>query len=140
MSVLIEWWYGKLESSKHSTVADFATVAEYIAASDAAKEVVWIKKFITELGVVPAILDPILLFCDNNGGIAQTKEPRPHQRTKHILRRFHLIREINEKGDTSICKVPGEDNVVDPLTKSLAQAKHERHVRTIGIRVINDCA
>ena len=40
MSVLVEWWYGKLESSKQSTVADSATEVEYIAASDAAKEAV----------------------------------------------------------------------------------------------------
>ena len=114
--------------------------AEYIAASDVAKEAVWTRKFITELGVVPTISDPIVLFCDNNDVIAQTKEPRSHQRTRHVLRRFHLIREIYKRVNTNKCKVPGEDNVVDPLTKPLAQAKHERHVRAMGIRVINDCA
>ena len=90
--------------------------------------------------MVATISDPITLFCYNSGAIAQTKEPRSHQRTKHILRRFHLIKEINERGDTSICKVLGEDNVANPLTKLLAQATHERHVRAMGIRVINDCA
>ena len=113
--------------------------AEYIAASDEAKEAVWIRKFVTELGVVPSISDPIALFCDNSGAIAQAKEPRSHQRTKHILRRFHLIREINDRGDIKICKVAGEDNVADPLTKPLAQAVHERHARSMGLRVINDC-
>ncbi|KAK9037093.1 hypothetical protein V6N11_022015 [Hibiscus sabdariffa] len=53
--------------------------AEYIAASEAAKEVVWIKKFITELGVIPSISDAVDLYCDNNGAIAQAKEPRSHQ-------------------------------------------------------------
>ena len=90
--------------------------------------------------MVPTILDPIDLFCYNSGAVAQTKEPRSHQRTGHVLRRFNLIREINKRGNTNKCKVPGEDNVVDPLTKPLAQAKHERHVRAMGIRVINDCA
>ena len=66
------------KSSKHETVADSTTESEYIAASDAAKETVWIKKFVTELGVVPSILDPVNLFCDNNGAIAQAKEPRSH--------------------------------------------------------------
>ncbi|XP_048496247.1 retrovirus-related Pol polyprotein from transposon TNT 1-94 [Beta vulgaris subsp. vulgaris] len=45
--------------------------AEYIAASEAAKEVVWIKKFITELGVVLSIDNPVDLYCDNNGAIAK---------------------------------------------------------------------
>ncbi|KAK8636397.1 hypothetical protein V6N13_124143 [Hibiscus sabdariffa] len=82
------------KSSKQDTVADSTTEAEYIAASKAAKEAVWIKKFVTELGVVPSISDALELYCDNIGSIAQAKEPRSHQRSKHILRRFHLIREI----------------------------------------------
>ncbi|KAK8597134.1 hypothetical protein V6N12_065610 [Hibiscus sabdariffa] len=79
------------KSSKQDTVADSTTEAGYIAASEAAKEAVWIKKFITELGVVPSISDALELYCDNNGAIAQAKEPKSHQRSKHILRRFHLI-------------------------------------------------
>ncbi|KAK8560248.1 hypothetical protein V6N12_013048 [Hibiscus sabdariffa] len=79
------------KSLKQDTVADSTIEAEYIAASEAEKEAVWIKKFITELGVVPSISDAMELYCDNNGAIAQAKEPRYHQRSKHILRRFHLI-------------------------------------------------
>ena len=126
------------KSSKQDTVADSTTESEYIAASEAAKEAVWIRKFITGLGVVPSILDPIELHCDNNGAIAQAKEPRSHQRSKHILRRFHLIREIVERGDVKICKIPGENNVADPLTKQLARPKHEGHVRSFGLRTMSD--
>ena len=77
------------KSSKQSTVADSTTEAEYIAASDAAKEAVWIKKVITDLEVVLSITNPVDVYCDNNGAIAQAKEPRSHQRSKHILRRYH---------------------------------------------------
>ena len=108
------------ESSKQDTVTDSTTEAEYIAASSAAKEAVWIKKFISELGIVPSIVDPIDLYCDNNGVIAQAKEPRSHQRSKHILRRYHLIREIIDRGDVKICRVPTLDNIANPLTKPLA--------------------
>ena len=66
-------------SSKQDTVADSTTEAEYIAASEAAKEAVWIKKFVTGLGVIPSISNPVDLYCDNNGAIAQAKEPRSHQ-------------------------------------------------------------
>ncbi|KAK2352400.1 secreted RxLR effector protein [Trifolium repens] len=126
------------KSSKQETVADSTTEAEYIAASSAAKEAVWIKKFISELEVVPSIVDPISLYCDNNGAIAQAKEPRSHQRSKHILRRFHLIREIIDRGDVKICKVPTLDNIADPLTKPLAQLKHDGHTRSMGIKVMPD--
>ncbi|XP_056685163.1 secreted RxLR effector protein 161-like [Spinacia oleracea] len=122
------------KSSKQSTIADSTTEAEYIAASDAAKEAVWIKKFISELGVVPSIENGIELYCDNNGAISQSKEPRSHQKSKHVLRRFHLIREIVERGDVKVSKVHTEDNVADPLTIPLAQPKHESHTRSMGLR------
>ncbi|KAL0377114.1 UNVERIFIED_CONTAM: Retrovirus-related Pol polyprotein from transposon TNT 1-94 [Sesamum calycinum] len=68
--------------------------AEYIAASKAAKEAVWMKNYIQELGMVPSIAGPVVVLYDNNGAIAQAKEPRSHHRSKHILRRYHLLREM----------------------------------------------
>ncbi|PKI48398.1 hypothetical protein CRG98_031208 [Punica granatum] len=121
------------KSSKQETVADSTTKAEYIAASNAAKDAVWIKKFVTELAVVPSIVDPVDLYSDNNGAIAQAKEPRSHQRSKHILRRFHLIREIIDRGDVKICRIPTDENLADSLTKPLVQRKHEAHTGSIGI-------
>ncbi|VFQ68965.1 unnamed protein product [Cuscuta campestris] len=94
---------------------------------------VWIKKFISELGVVPSINDPIPLFCDNTGAIAQAKEPRSHQKTKHIVRRYHIIREIIDRGDVEICKVGTDDNIADPLTKPLGKLKHEGHTRVVMV-------
>ncbi|KAK8578849.1 hypothetical protein V6N13_142124 [Hibiscus sabdariffa] len=126
------------KSSKQDTVADSTTEAEYIAASEAAKEAVWIKKFIIGLGVIPSILDAVDLYCDNNGAIAQAKEPRSHQRSKHILRRFHLIREIIDRGDVEICKVHKDENIADPLTKPLAQQKHDRHTESLSIKYVSD--
>ena len=58
--------------------------AEYITASESAKEAFWFKKFVVELGVMPSIIVP--LFCDNNGIIALAKEPMSHQKFKHIER------------------------------------------------------
>ena len=122
------------KSSKQDTVADSTTEAEYIAASEAAKEGCWIKKFVEELGVVSTIVDPIELYCDNNGAIAQAKEPRSHQRSKHVLRRYHLIREIVARKDVKISRVDSEDNTADPLTKPMTQAKHAEHMISMGLR------
>ena len=79
------------KSSKQNTVADSVCEAEYIAASDAAKEAVWLWKFLGKLGVASFLDGPVPLYCDSTGAIAQAKEPRSHHRTKHILRRFHLV-------------------------------------------------
>ncbi|KAK8661347.1 hypothetical protein V6N13_052240 [Hibiscus sabdariffa] len=126
------------KSSKQDIVADSTTEAEYIAASEAAKEAVWIKNFITGLGVIPSISDAVDLYCDNNGAITQAKEPGSHQRSKNILRRFHLIREIIDRGDVEICKVHTDDNIADPLMKPLAQQKHDRHTESLDIRHVSD--
>ncbi|KAK9045900.1 hypothetical protein V6N11_051803 [Hibiscus sabdariffa] len=79
------------KSSKQDTVADSTTEAEYVSASEATKEIVRIKKFISELGVVPSISDAVGLYCDNNGAIAQVKEPRSHHGSKHTFKCFYLI-------------------------------------------------
>jgi hypothetical protein len=126
------------KSSKQNVVAQSTTESEYVAASEAAQEAAWMKKFIADLGVVPAIQDPIEIFCDNEGAIAQAKEPRSHHSTKHILRRFHYIRDIVERGDVCIRKVHTDQNLADPFTKPLPQAKHEGHARAIGLRFSSD--
>ena len=66
-------------------MANSTTKAEYIAASKAGKEGVWIRKFLIELGVFPNTSSPLDLYCDNSGAIAQAKEPRDHQKSKHVM-------------------------------------------------------
>ena len=107
------------KSSEQETMANSTMEAKYIAASEAAKEAVWIRKFISELGVVPSASSPMDLYCDNRGAIAQANEPRSHQKSKHILRHYHLIREIIDRGDVNICKVHMDLNIVDSLMKAL---------------------
>ncbi|KAL0293359.1 UNVERIFIED_CONTAM: Retrovirus-related Pol polyprotein from transposon TNT 1-94 [Sesamum calycinum] len=87
------------KSSKQATTGDSTMEAEYIVASKAAKEAVWMKNYIQELGVVPPIAEPVVVFCNNNGAIAQAKELRPHHHSKHILRCYYLLREMVSRGD-----------------------------------------
>ena len=110
--------------------------AEYMAASEAAHEAIWMKEFITDLGVIPNASGPITLFCDNTGAIALAKEPRFHKKTRHIKRRFNSIRENVQDGDIDICKVHTDLNVADPLTKPLPRAKHDQHQNSMGVRFI----
>src|SRR3954447_25315969 len=66
-------------SAKQSSIAKFSTESEYLATSEAAQEAIWVKEFITELGVVPSALDPLAIYCDNRGAIANAQEPRSHK-------------------------------------------------------------
>ena len=123
-------------SEWRSSELDSTTELEYSAAVEAAKEAVWIKKFLTELGIVPSVLEGIELFCDNNGAIAQAKEPRSNDKSKHVMRKYYLTREIVDRNDVKICKVHTDENVADPLTKPLPQPKHERHARAVGLKQV----
>ncbi|KAM2382860.1 hypothetical protein ACFXTH_040483 [Malus domestica] len=122
------------KSKKQSVIADSTTEAEYVAAAEAGKEAFWMKKFITELGVVPTITSPVTLYCDNSGAIAQAKEPRAHQKNKHFDRRFNIIRRYAVEGKVNILKVASADNVADPLTKPMSQIQLDRHMEKMRIR------
>ena len=123
-------------SSKQSIMAGSTCEAEYIAASEAANEGVWMKEFISDLGVIPSASGPMKIFCDNTGAIALAKESRFHKRTKHIKRRFNSIRDQVQVGDIEICKIHTDLNVADPLTKPLSRAKHDQHQDSMGVRII----
>jgi len=68
--------------------------AEYVAACKAAKEAIWLRKFLKDLEIVPDMYLPITLRCDNSGAVANSKELRSYKHEKHIEHKYHLIREI----------------------------------------------
>src|SRR5215216_2055850 len=116
-------------SSKQSVMAGSTCEAEYIASSEAANEGVWMKEFISNLGVIPSASGPMKIFCDNTGAIALAKESRFHKRTKHMKRCFNSIRHQVKEGDIDL-------NVAYPLTKPLPRAKHDQHQDSMGVRII----
>ena len=65
--------------------------------------------------------DAISLYSNNNSAIAQAKELRSHQKSKHIKRRYHFIRDYLEKGYVEVKRVNSADNAAHPLTKPLGQ-------------------
>ena len=65
--------------------------AEYVAACEAAKEVVWLNKFLSNLGVLRMEQVPITLFCNNSGAVAQSKDPRNQKKGKRVERKYHII-------------------------------------------------
>ena len=108
--------------------------AEYVAACEAAKEAVWLREFLKELEVVPNMHEPIRLYCDNSGAVANAKEPRNHRKGKHIERKFHLVREIVSRGDVSVEKIASANNIADPFTTTLPARTFEQHLEGMGLR------
>ncbi|KAL0405240.1 UNVERIFIED_CONTAM: Retrovirus-related Pol polyprotein from transposon RE1 [Sesamum latifolium] len=96
------------------------------------------KNYIQELGVVPSIVEPIVIFCDNNGAIAQVKKPRSHHKSKHILRRYHLLQEMVSSGDVRVDRITSIENMANPLTKPVSQIARTQHLDKMGLRQMGD--
>ncbi|GJZ01842.1 hypothetical protein Tco_0519803 [Tanacetum coccineum] len=65
--------------------------AEYIYAFDASKEGLWIRKFISGLGVVPTIEEPINMYCDNTGAITIAKDHGVTKSARHFRAKVHYL-------------------------------------------------
>ncbi|KAH9727196.1 hypothetical protein KPL70_008566 [Citrus sinensis] len=123
-------------SVNQSCIADSTTEAEYVAASEAAKEAVWLRKFLQDLEVVPAVTAPLKLFCDNSGAVAQSKEPRNHKKQKHIERKYHLIRDIVQRGDVEVTQIASQQNLSDPFTKAIPGKPFNLHLESMGMQMM----
>nr|GFD28004.1 hypothetical protein [Tanacetum cinerariifolium] len=124
---VVDW-----KSAKQSIFATSPAKDKYIAAFDASKEAVWVRKFISGLGVVSTIEEPISMYCDNTGAIAIANELRITKGARHFYAKVHYLREVIEYGDVKLEKVHIDDNCTDPFAKALAFPKHSEHTRNIG--------
>eukprot|EP00253_Pinus_taeda_P027833 PITA_27833 len=68
-------------SKKQSAVALSTTEAEYVAATHASKESVWLQRFCSSMGLVQ---EAIRIYCDSQSAIFLAKNPAYHSMTKHI--------------------------------------------------------
>ena len=84
--------------------------------------------------MILASLSPITPYCDNSGAVVQSKEPRNHRKGKHVKRKYHLIRDIVQRGDVTITKIATTDNLIDPFTKALLSKIFDCHLDSLGLR------
>ena len=76
----------------------------------------------------------MVLYCDNSAAVASTKDPKHHKRSKHIDRKYHIIRGFVESGNVMVCKITSEDNLADLFTKTLVAKRVKEHVKGMWMR------
>ena len=124
-------------SRRQTCVALSTTEAEYMAACEAAKEAVWMRRFLNEIKEEPT--GPISVYCDNQSAIKLVHNPEFHQRTKHVDVKFHFIRDQQEKGDIDVSYVETENQLADIFTKPLPEprfVKLRREINVISIQML----
>ncbi|KAK3006240.1 hypothetical protein RJ639_017843 [Escallonia herrerae] len=83
---------------------DSAMDTEYVAASDAAKEAVWLKKFLLELEIVSVVSFSFALKLITLK-ILHNQRTHQSQKGKHIKCRYYLVRELVQYGDVMVSKI-----------------------------------
>lgn len=118
-------------STRQSTTAQSTVEAEYMSSAEAVKEAIWWRAFLRGMG--HRLNSPTVLYSDNQGSIALSKNPDSHRRTKHIDVRYHLLREHVERGTVIVQYVSTKEMPADVLTKGLPPLKHRHCAGLLGI-------
>ena len=119
-------------SKKQEIISFLTTESEYVAATHAAKEALWLRSLIGEL--FAPFEEPTTLFSDNQSAIALTKDHQYHACTKHIDIHFHFIRWVVENRKICLIYCPTADMVADTLTKALPSPKVKHFAIELGLR------
>jgi hypothetical protein len=104
-------------SGKHRCIAQSTCEAELIAANEATKELVWLRRLLEELGFDQS--KPVTLRMDNNGARQLANNRMISQWSKHIDIRYHYIRDIIESNQLMLEHIASENDIADIFTKSL---------------------
>eukprot|EP00253_Pinus_taeda_P019640 PITA_19640 len=118
-------------SKKQPIVVLSTAEAEYVAATAAACQAVWVRRMLRSLCQEQATTT--IIFCDNSSAIALYKNSVFHKRTKHIDTKFHYIRELVNNGEIVLQHCRTQEQVADILTKPLDQKSFEFLRKRVGM-------
>ena len=103
-------------SQRQAMVATSTTEAEIVAANEAAKELIWLKRLISEISSLKQI--PII-YVDNSAAVRLAQNPEFHRRTKHISLKHFFIREKVLEEEINVQQISTEMQIADLMTKPL---------------------
>lgn len=121
------WW-----SRVQRVVAQSSAEAEYLALSEAVKDIAYVKSTIEELGITVEF--PIVVYEDNTACVQMVNEGAITRKTRHIAIRERLaIMAANEEKLIEVRKVKSAENLADVMTKCLPYVKVEAIKTRIGV-------
>lgn len=119
-------------SSKRQPVVSLSSMeAEYVAASDASRELSWWRELLKEIGLEQE--GPTKLHLDNKAAKHLIQRPILHNKSKHIDIRYHYIRKCVELGRIEVTEVASADQLADGFTKPLNGEQTQRFRQALGL-------
>jgi hypothetical protein len=125
-SIMISW-----SSRKQGSIAQSTAKVEYIAASVASRETVWLRKLLPDL--FSSELEPTVIHCDNQSCIKLTENSVFHDKSKHSEMRYHYVWDMVQKNFLSIQYVPTAEQTTDIFTKPLSLTKFGYFCDKLGV-------
>ncbi|KAL7148111.1 hypothetical protein ABFS83_06G156000 [Erythranthe nasuta] len=120
-------WYNK----KQSVVGLSSTEAEYVAATMAAQECIWLNSSLGDLFCKDEY--SVKIKCDNESAIELASNPVVHGRTKHIEIHHNYFREDVLNQESELEGVATSEQVAYICTKALAKPKFEYFTAALGV-------
>ncbi|SOV06091.1 uncharacterized protein UDID_19267 [Ustilago sp. UG-2017a] len=106
------------KSATQKCVSLSAVEAEFIAATEATREVLFLKQLLRSIGIATGTPT---VYSDNTGCIQVSKDPAQHWKLKHIDTKYHFVRNNVQEGRVQIKYVDTTRNLADVLTKPIGR-------------------
>jgi hypothetical protein len=115
------------KSKQQSSVTLSSTEAEFVALSEAAKEIKFVTQVLESIGIT--VQYPVVIYVDNVAAIFMSENVTATHRTRHIDTRFHFVHDFVEDGLILFRFVRTEDNKGDPFTKNVKSEIYDKSVQ-----------
>jgi hypothetical protein len=121
---------------KQQLISTSTTEAEYVGLCNAAKEAVWLRNLLENLGRMQYAggEHAMRIYSDNQSALRLTANPEFYARSKHIDVQYHYVRELKEGGVIDVRYIPTEEMAADCLTKPLKRQKFAANLMMVGLR------
>nr|GEX70473.1 hypothetical protein [Tanacetum cinerariifolium] len=123
---LVSWFLKKQDCTSLSTME-----LEYVSLSACCAQVLWMRTQLTDYGYH---FDKILIYCDSKSAITISCNPVQHSRMKHIVVRYHFIKEHVEMGTIELYFIKTDYQLADIFTKALLVDRFNYLVCHLGMR------
>lgn len=120
-------------TKKQTTPALSTIEAEYVSMCEAAREALWLKMIMKEMGQNHFLIDPFVIRADNQGAINLSEKGLDADRPKHIDTSYCFLHHYVNKKKLSFEYVPSAENVADLFTKNLKATKTAQFVKLLGL-------
>ena len=121
------------KSGKQSVIAASTMEAEFVACFEATVHGLWLRNFVSGLGLVDSIARPLRIYCDNYAVVFFSKNDKYSKGAKHMELKYLSVKEEVQKQRVFIEHISTDLMIADPLTKGLPPKTFSGHVERMGI-------